>query len=343
MKDLFTNIQYDKLNEYLQQAKRAVIITHTNPDGDAIGSSLALSHILKILNIDSTIVVSNNFPKFLRWIDGSENIVVCAEKEAVARAAIKEADIVFCLDFNSIDKNRIDMIADIVRETTIPRILIDHHVSPANDFDLMFSHYPISSTSELVYRIGVKLLGTKILPKSIAEALFCGMLTDSGAFMHSSSYPDFFKIIANLLECGVDKDKITRLIYDNYSETRMKLLGYALSKMVVLPKYKTAYIALSRNELRQFDFQIGDSEGFVNQPLSIKGIVLSMLLIEKDDHVKMSIRSKGSFDVNELARKHFNGGGHVNASGGKMLCKFEDCGSELEKILENYEEELSDI
>jgi phosphoesterase RecJ-like protein len=338
MKDLFTKKQYDNLKRYLQSAKNAAIITHTNPDGDAIGSSVALAYILKKLNIDSNIVVSNDFPKFLQWIDGSDRIMVYAKNKHEARTAIKTADIIFCLDFNSLD--RVEILEKIIRETSVPHILIDHHIDPANDFDLKFSYYPISSTSELVYRIGIKLLGTKILPANIAEALFCGMMTDSGTFSHSSSYPDFFKIIADLLNCGVEKDKITHLVYDNFTENRMKLLGYALSKMVVLHEYRSAYITLSREDLKKFNFQIGDTEGFVNCPLSIKGIVLSLLLVEKDDHIKMSLRSQGNFDVNEMARKHFYGGGHFNASGGKMLCKYEYCETELEKIIKDYEEKL---
>jgi phosphoesterase RecJ-like protein len=166
------------------------------------------------------------------------------------------------------------------------------------------------------------------------------MLTDTGAFFHSSSYPDFFKIIANLLDCGVEKDKVLHLVYNNFSENRLKLLGYALSKMVVLSEYRAAYILLSRNELKQFNFQIGDTESFVNYPMTIKGIVLSILLIERDDFLKMSIRSQGNFDVNEFARKHFNGGGHFNAAGGKMLSKYEDCHIELEKIIKSYEKDL---
>ncbi|MDR2652505.1 MAG: DHH family phosphoesterase [Prevotellaceae bacterium] len=338
MKDLFTKKQYDNLKRYLQSAKCAAIITHTNPDGDAIGSSIALAYILEKLNISSNIIISNDFPEFLHWIDGSDKIMIYSKNRHETRAAIKTADLIFCIDFNSL--TRIEILENIVRETTVPRILIDHHVDPADDFDLKFSYYPVSSTSELVYRIGTKLLGTKILPEHIAEAVFCGMMTDSGAFSHSSSYPDFFKIIANLLDCGVDKDKITHLIYDNFTENRMKLLGYALSKMVVLHEYHAAYITLSREDLNNFNFRIGDTEGFVNYPLSIKGIILSLLLIEKDDHIKLSIRSQGNFDVNEMARKHFHGGGHLNASGGKMLCKYEHCNTELEKIIKDYEEKL---
>ncbi|MDR0754386.1 MAG: DHH family phosphoesterase [Prevotellaceae bacterium] len=338
MKNLFTKKQYDNLNRYLQSAKNATVIIHTNPDGDAAGASVALAYILEKLNINSKIVVSNDLPGFLRWIDANNKIIVYAKNKHEARSAIKTADLIFCLDFNSL--SRVDILENIIRETTVPRILIDHHIDPDDDFDLKFSYYPVSSTSELVYRIGIKLLGTKKLPKNIAEALFCGMMTDSGAFSHSSSYPDFFKIIANLLDCGVEKDKITHLVYDNFTENRMKLLGYALSKMVVLHKYHAAYITLSRDDLKKFNFQAGDTEGFVNYPLSIKGIVLSLLLVEKDDHIKMSIRSQGNFDVNEMAHKHFHGGGHFNAAGGKMLCKYEYCETELEQIIKNYEKEL---
>ncbi|MDR2127182.1 MAG: DHH family phosphoesterase [Prevotellaceae bacterium] len=338
MKNLFTKRQYDNLNRYLQSAKNVTIIIHTNPDGDAIGSSVALSYILEQLHIKSNVIVSNDFPEFLRWIEGSDKIIVYAKNRHEARTAIKNADVIFCLDFNSLA--RIEILEKIVRETTAPRILIDHHIEPADDFDLKFSYYPISSTSELVYRIGTKLLGTKLLPENIAEALFCGMMTDSGAFSHSSSYSDFFRIIANLLDCGIKKDKITHLVYDNFTESRMKLLGYALSKMTVLHEYRAAYITLSQDDLKRFNFQIGDTEGFVNYPLSIKGIVLSLLLVEKDDHIKMSIRSQGNFDVNEMARRHFYGGGHFNAAGGKMLCKYKDCEDELKKIIKDYEEKL---
>ena len=346
MKSLFAKKQYAKLNEYLQQAKNVVIVMHTNPDGDAVGSSLALKHVLAMMNISATIVVANDLPDFLQWMNDSDTIEVYIRRKQQARDAIKAADLIFCLDFNALD--RIDVLENIVRETTVPRILIDHHITSktdkkTNDFDLKFSYYPISSTSELVYRISVKLLGTKRLPKNIAECLFCGMLTDTGAFNHSSSYPDFFKIIANLLDCGVEKDKILNLIYNNFSESRMKLLGYALSKMVVLPEYHTAYTLLSCSELKQFNYQMGDTENFVNYPLSIKGIVLSVFLIEKDNFIKMSLRSQGNFDVNELARKHFHGGGHLNAAGGKMYCKYENCAEEFEKIIKSYEKDLYNV
>ena len=340
MKKLFTKRQYAQLNKYLQQAKNVAIVIHTNPDGDAAGSALALQYVLATMDINATIVVANDLPEFLKWMDGSDKIEVYIQHKEQVRTAIKVADLIFCLDFNAL--NRIDVLENIVRETTVPRILIDHHIEVQNnDFDLKFSRYPVSSTSELVYQICVNLLDTKRLPKHVAEYLYCGMLTDTGAFSHSSSYPEFFKIIANLLDCGVEKDKISNLIYNNFSENRMKLLGYALSKIVVLPEERFAYILLSRNDLKQFKFQIGDTEGFVNYPLSIKGIVLSILIIERDGFLKMSLRSKGNFDVNEFARKHFNGGGHFNAAGGKMFCSYDDCVAELEKNIKLYEKDLS--
>lgn len=341
MKNFFTKTQYSKLDAYLRHAKNVAIVTHTNPDGDAVGSSLALMHVFEILEIKATIVVANDLPDFLQWMDGSDKIEVYIKRKQQAREALKAANLIFCLDFNSL--GRIDVLENIVREINVPRILIDHHVGSSDDFDLKLSHFPVSSTAELVYHISIKLLGTKHLPKNIAECLFCGMLTDTGAFMHSSSYPDFFKIIANLLDCGVDKDKISNLLYCNFSENRMKFLGYALSKMVVLSEYRTAYILLSHKELNQFCFQAGDTESFVNYPLAIKGIVLSVFLVEKDGFLKMSIRSQGNFDVNRFAREHFNGGGHFNAAGGKMFCDYKNCASELEKIIKQYEKELLNV
>ena len=341
MKNIFAKKLYAKLDEYLQQAKNVAIVMHTNPDGDAVGSSIALRYVFEMLNINATVVVANELPEFLQWMDADGRIEVYSKRKYEAREAIKTADLIFCLDFNSLD--RIDILENIVRETTALRILIDHHVAPKDDFDLKFSHYPVSSTAELVYYISVKLLGTKRLPKHIAECLFCGMITDTGVFTHSSSYPEFFHIIANLLACGVNKDEIFNSIYCNFSENRMKLLGYALSKMVVLPEYNAAYILFSRSDLKQFNFHIGDAEGFVNYPLTIKGIVLSVFVIEKDGFLKMSFRSQGNFDVNEFARKHFNGAGHFHASGGKMFCKYDDCANELEKIIKLYENKLREV
>ena len=341
MNILFTKAKYDKIQQYLQKAKKAAIVTHTNPDGDAIGSSLALYHILNLVKIEATVVVSNSFPSFLKWIEGSNNIAVYNDEKDRTREAIKNADLIFCLDFNNIA--RVDGITNIIEETTVPRILIDHHPNPANEFNLKFSNDSVSSTSELIYIISTRLLGHKKLPKHIAEAIFCGMMTDTGMFKHSSSHPGFFKIIANLLECGVDKDKIIHLVYNNFEESRMRLLGYCLSKTVILRKYHAAYFTLSNDEKEHFNFETGDTDGFVNYPLSINGIVLSAFFAQKDNYIKLSLRSRGNFDVNILAKKYFNGGGHKNASGGKLFCKLDECGTIFENTLHEYEAELDGL
>lgn len=251
-----------------------------------------------------------------------------------------EADLIFCLDFNNLA--RIEELGKYIARSKAKRILIDHHLAPKEEeFDLIFSYVPASSTAELIYRILASVNGTTTIPKSAAEALYCGIMTDTGSFAHSSSNPELFRIVANMLECGVDKDRVSTLVYDNFSANRMKLLGYSLSsKMVVLPKYRTAYISLTNDELNRYNFCPGDTEGFVNYPLSIKNIILSVFFVESANHIKISIRTKGSFSANELSAKHFNGGGHKNAAGGKLFCSLSQAVETLEAILPDYEEAL---
>lgn len=337
MTDIFSKDSYERLRRQLQGASSALIITHVNPDGDAIGSSLGLAPLLRKFVPHVQVVVPNRFPAFLGWMEGASDILVYADRKGEAEQLVEKADLIFCLDFNSL--SRIDELGKLVEQSKAVRVLIDHHPDPKDEFDLSFSCVPASSTSELVYRITVALTGSTALPIGTAEAIYCGIMTDTSSFAHSSSSPDLFRIVANLLEAGVDKVKISSLVYDNFSECRMRLLGYCLSKkLVTLPQYGAAYITLSWSELAAHKFQPGDTEGFVNFPLSIRGIRLSVFLVESLDksHIKVSVRTHGDLSANQISRDHFNGGGHKNAAGGKLFCTLREAEHLLLSILPAY-------
>ena len=340
MKQLFDQQQYDKLQQLIKQAKHALIVSHINPDGDAIGSSLGLACLLKKHIPQVSVVMPNHFPDFLKWMEGASDIQTYRQEGEKVRQLIEKVDLIFCLDFNNLE--RIEELGEHIAQSKAPKVLIDHHLNPRGDeFDLLFSYVAVSSTSELVYRISTVINGTTAIPKAAAEAIYCGIMTDTGSFAHSSSNPELFRIVANLLECGVDKDQVSALVYDNFSAERMKLLGYSLNdKMIVLPQYRTAYISLSCRELSDFNFSPGDTEGFVNYPLSIKNVILSVFLVETMNHIKVSIRTRGNFSANEFSAQHFNGGGHKNAAGGKLFCSLQEAIDLLESILPSYEKAL---
>ena len=339
MTEIFAQELINQLDTLLKQTKKAVIVTHINPDGDAIGSSLAWAGFLRDkYKIEVSVVVPNRFPDFLKWMYGSNDINVYYDGRKHVEQIISDAELVFCLDFNTL--KRIDDLGKYIEGVNKRMVLIDHHLEPASNFYLSFSYIPASSTAELVYRLIISLTSAHKIDVNIAESLYAGIITDTGMFAHSSSNPELFILVAYLMECGIDKDKIHSAIYDNFSADRMKLLGYSLGeRMVVLPEYKAAYIYLTRAELERFNFAPGDTEGFVNYPLSIKGLVVSAFFVEGAEHIKISFRSRGDFSVNSLARKHFNGGGHKNASGGRTLLSLQETVELFESVLEEYKDE----
>jgi phosphoesterase RecJ-like protein len=306
-----------KIGERVQAAKNIVIVTHSNPDGDAIGSSLGLFHFLQLyVPLKSVkVVVPNEFPSFLKWLPGVEQISVYDDSRALVEGIFHNCDLCFCLDFNSL--KRIDNLYPILLSMNAPKILIDHHPQPDNDFEIMLSCVEFSSTSELIYKVITEIGGKEKLNKTIANCLYVGIMTDTGSFSYASNRPDLYVAVSELINQGIDAEFIHRKVYDTYSENRMRLLGYCLSnRLVVLSQLHTAYIFLTKEDLENFDYQNGDTEGVVNYSLSIQGIVLAALFTEKDDKIRISLRSKGSFNVNEFSRKYFNGGGHKNAAGG---------------------------
>lgn len=312
-----------------------MIITHDNPDGDAIGSSLGLYQFFCREGHNVNVVTPNMYPEFLHWLPGNEKVIIFSEQKDYAVKLIKEAEIIFNLDFNEF--NRIRKIEPYVKKVKAVKVLIDHHPVKESFADYIISDISVSSTAELIFKFIINLGKKNCIDKSIAECLFTGIMADTGCFSFNSSQEDTFRIVSELLTYGIEKDKIYRNLYDNFSEDRMKLLGYCLNKkMVVIPDYRTAYLSLTKDELKQYNFKIGDTEGFVNFPLSIKDIIFSALFIEKTNHVKISFRSKGTFKVNKFSENNFNGGGHKNAAGGESNLNLEKTINKFIDLLPEY-------
>ena len=316
------------------------IVTHKNPDGDALGSSLGLYRLIKNMNINVSVICPNDFPAFLSWMDNSSEIIIFEKNTELAKEVIGTSDLLFCLDFNAL--NRIDKLAEHVKSARAFKILIDHHPDPEDFCDISISQISASSTAELVYLYIRNTSLKKYLDRNIAESIFTGVMTDTGCFSFNSSNPDTFRVVAELLELGIHKDSIYSNVYDNYSENRMRLLGHSIANnMKVFYEYKTAYIIITKEEIEKYKFEIGDSEGFVNYPFSIKGIIFTALFTEKKDFVRISFRSKGDFSCNAFARKHFQGGGHKNAAGGESPLPIQDVVKRFESLLGKYKNELN--
>ena len=311
----------ERLRELLARpAQNIVIVSHTNPDGDAVGSSLAWREALLEMGHRVTCIVPNKYPYFLDWMTGIENLVLFKTDEAgVARRAVEESDLIFFLDFNAV--SRLEGLSEVIESnTTARRILIDHHLSPGPGFDLMFSCTGSSSTSFLIYRILEKMLGTQAITRSMAESLYVGMMTETGNFSFSFLTPELYRAVAVLVETGIDIPTIHNNVYNAFTEGRARLFGYAINrKMEVIHNGTVAYMSLLESEMRRFQFQPGDSEGFVNYPLTIKSMKLSAIFVATHKFIRVSLRSRGGVDVDLFARKYFNGGGHRNAAGGKSF------------------------
>lgn len=315
------------------KSKKILIVSHVNPDGDAIGSCMGLYHYLKNSGFENINVISPNaFPSFLEWIPESEKIIIAQNQTKLSGKIIKEADLIFCLDFNDIA--RTEDIASRLKKTVAPKILIDHHPDPKPHFDFVYSDVESSSTAEMIYEFIHSLEGNNAINKTIAECLYAGIITDTGSLSYGCNNPRTYHILAHLMETGINGEKIHRLIYDTYSEERMRLLGHCLSQRLrVLPEYQTAFIFLTSDDLKKFNYKDGDTEGVVNYGLSIKGIFLAAIFIERKENIKISFRSEGNLNVNILARKYFNGGGHKNAAGGNYKDSMEGTINYFESVL----------
>ncbi len=334
------NFDIEKVKQLISESRSILVTSHHNPDGDAVGSVLALVLLLRNMGKECVGMVPNDYPGFLKWMPGSEDMAIYSKDTGSNSALISRADLIFCLDYNAL--SRTVSMEEPLRAAKGVKILIDHHLEPRlEDFDHHFSMVATSSTGELVYRFIQQAGFGDRVDRDIATAIFVGIMTDTGSFSYSCNYPETFEITAALIRTGIQADAIHRLVYDTYSEHRLRLLGYCLSeKLVVLPRFQTAYIALSREELHRFKHQVGDTEGIVNFALSIENVKVAVFMTERKDRIRLSFRSKGSFSVNRMAREHFNGGGHLNAAGGDSFVTLEETIARLIDILPQYAEDI---
>jgi len=322
----------DKIKEELNRANSVVITTHKSPDGDAIGSSLALYHYLKKEGKDVTVIVPDEFPDFLNWMVGCDKIVYYDSQQVLADEIIAKAEVLFSLDYNSL--TRIKDLRNPIEKSEAVKIVIDHHQDPQDFADHYFVDTNSCSTCQLVYDFIAELGGLDQLDKAIGECIYCGIMTDTGSFRFPSTTSKTHQIIAHLIDLGVENSKIHQKVYDNSSEHRLRLLGHALTeKMVVLEDYNAAYISLSQEELKRFSFKKGDTEGLVNYALSINGIKFAALITEKEDMISLSLRSKDDFYVNKIANEHFSGGGHIYAAGGMLETSLEEAIKRVETVM----------
>jgi len=340
LRSRMTNNDIKEIKQLLETPKRIIIVPHKNPDGDAIGSILGLFHYLKPKGHDVVVIAPNDYPDFLKWIPGEDTIIRHESDTVKANSFIDTAELIFTLDFNSLNRTG-SMEPNLVAAKGI-KIMIDHHQQPKDYAKYVYSDISMCSTSEMVYHFIEMLDDVKAIKKDIATSLYVGIMTDTGSFSFNSTTSTTHRVVADLIDKGANNAQIHSNVYDTNTFSRTQLLGCALNNLKVIPEYKTAYISLTQDELNTFNFKKGDTEGVVNYGLSIENVVFAAIFIEhkKEGVVKISLRSKGDFDVNDFARNHFNGGGHLNASGGRSELSLKDTLEKFISILPNYSKDL---
>ncbi|MCG2460751.1 bifunctional oligoribonuclease/PAP phosphatase NrnA [Flavobacteriaceae bacterium F89] len=328
------------VKELLSTPQHIVIVPHKNPDGDAIGSTLALYHYLKGLGLEAVVISQNDYPKFLKWMPGSETIVNFEWDMTSARTLIEKATLIFTLDFNHL--SRVDKMQPFLEEASATFIMIDHHQEPSDYAKVTYSDTNIGSTCEMVYNLIEAMGDLNKISNDIANCLYTGIMTDTGSFKFPSTTSKTHRVVADLIDKGAKNTEIHNRVYDTNTPDRLHLLGCALKNMVILEEYRTAYITLSQEELDTHNFKKGDTEGFVNYGLTLKGICFAVIFIENKEEkiIKISLRSEGNFSVNQYARKHFQGGGHVNAAGGKSNLSLRETTDYFESTLVKYKDDL---
>ena len=333
--------EFAHLKQLISVNEKICIITHHNPDGDAIGSSLGLYSVLKNMGKQVQVIVPNDYPEFLQWLPTNETVLRYNKQKEKCETVLKEATVIFCLDFN--EPKRLSGIYEAIEQTICTKVLIDHHPNPDNIFNISISDISVSSTAELVYETVLACELESYMDKNAATCLYTGLMTDTNSFTVNCSNPRTFEIASKFLAFNIDREFIHNCVFNNFSENRQRLLGYVLNeKMVVLPEFSTAYIWLTRSELQKYCFQPGDSEGFVNYPLSIKGIKFSAFFMERERHIKISFRSKGSIPANQIMKDNFMGGGHRNAAGGEEdKLNMEDTIKKFLSLLPKYSDILN--
>ena len=337
-----TKQDISEIKSLLASPKKIVIVTHKNPDGDAIGSSLALFHYLTKINHFVTVITPNDYPDFLKWVPGQDLILKFDSQNSQSVEALNNADIIFTLDFNAF--HRAGDMENTLAENKSLKIMIDHHQQPDPYAKYTYSDVSMSSTCEMIYNF-IEMLGDlDHLDSNMATAIYLGIMTDTGSFRFNSTTSRTHRVIADLIDKGAENTFIHNQVYDTNSYNRLQLLGCALSNLKVLPEYRAAYITLTLSELQRFDYKKGDTEGFVNYALSLDNIVLAAIFIEdaQQNIVKISLRSKGDFSVNLMSRSHFEGGGHTNAAGGKSDLPIKETVEKFISILPQYKSALNE-
>lgn len=340
--ELLTQQELDLLGSTISAAEKIVVCAHVSPDGDALGSSLGLACFLCSKGKDVKVCVPDQFPDFLLWMPGVDKVLRYDKHKAAVEKAFACADLVFCLDFNT--SSRLREMEPVLNACTAPKIMIDHHPSPTVETVLCVSRPELSSTSEMIFRIIWQMGGYETLSNECAQCIYCGMMTDTGGFTYNSRSPETYFIISQLLAKGIDKDKIYRKVYWTYSEDRLRLMGYILyEKMNVISGLHASWFTITREDIKRFHFKKGDAEGLVNMPLQIKGMKLSISLredTEKENCIWVSLRSVDDFSCTEMAQKYFNGGGHLNASGGHLDCTMEEAEMVVQRALLHFANKL---
>lgn len=332
--------QVKEIKELLSKPKNIVIVTHWSPDGDAMGSSLGLYNYLKQIKHKVTVITPNDYPSFLFWLPGNKNVINFSAKAKEAKAAVAKANIIFCLDFNSL--KRINALGDEVAKSKAVKCMIDHHLQPEDFADYILHNIKACSTCELIFDFIELMEDKKLINKDISNCLYTGIMTDTGSFRFPSTTSKTHRIIAELIDAGAENAAIHNRIYDDNTEDKLRLLGFCLAeKLTVLKEYGTAFFSLRDDELKHFNYKKGDTEGVVNYALSIDGIRFAAFFVERDGEIKTSFRSKGDFNVNLFARKHFSGGGHANAAGGMSEISLDETIIKFIELLPKYKKELS--
>ncbi|HXI01060.1 MAG TPA: DHH family phosphoesterase [Sphingobacteriaceae bacterium] len=324
------------LKELLAQPRHIVITTHPKPDGDAMGSSLGLYNYLIQKGHQVRVITPTDYPAFLHWLPNNPEVIIYNEKQAECNQIVADAELLFCLDFNSL--NRIHELGEVIRAAKGYKILIDHHLEPEGFDD--FRHWTINAcaTAQLVYDFIVNLMNEKeLINKDVATCLYTGIMTDSGSFRFPATTAEVHHIVADLITCGAENSRIHQLVYDNFNENRLRFLGHCLlNRLEVFAEFNTAMITVTKEDLIKYEIVTGDTEGIVNYALSINGIKLAALIVERDELVKLSLRSTGDFPANEICKKYFHGGGHRNAAGGFSKDSLKQVVSQFKLVLPEY-------
>ncbi|MES2387446.1 MAG: bifunctional oligoribonuclease/PAP phosphatase NrnA [Bacteroidota bacterium] len=333
---------FEALRQLISRPEKVVITTHHKPDADALGSSLGLAAYLVKLGHTVNVITPSDYPRFLNWMPGEPGVIVFTDNKQKAAEIIAEAKIIFCLDFGNLQ--RINDLGPVVGEAKAVKVMVDHHLQPQDFADIRVWDTKAAATAELIFDIISFMGDEEKIDADIADCLYAGIMTDTGGFRHNSTTPKVFRTVARLTELGANGSRVHGLIYENNTEQRLRFLGYVLAeKLVVLPEYHVAYIAISKEEITRFHSETGDTEGFVNFALSLEGITMGAIIIDRTEAIKISFRSVGDFSVNDFARKHFEGGGHRNASGGKSNDTLEHTVQKFVSLLPAYKEALQPV